>query len=91
MTVRSCRVTVRDSEGIDHTAEVMAETLNEAVARGLKAIRASSWVEDVDRNSNVRVLVREAPVEHSIQLRKFNQWLKRARCFAESSPATYPT
>jgi hypothetical protein len=40
---------MRDSEGIEHTAEVSAETLYEALALGLTAIRKSSWVEDVAR------------------------------------------
>jgi hypothetical protein len=39
MSVRSCRVTIRDTEGIEHTAEVTAESLYEAVALGLRAIR----------------------------------------------------
>jgi hypothetical protein len=51
MSVRSCRVTIRDLEGIEHTAEVTAESLYEAVALGLRAIRQCSWVEDVGQNS----------------------------------------
>ena len=47
MRVRSCRVTIRDTEGIEHTAEVTAESLYEAVALGLRAIRQCSWVEEI--------------------------------------------
>jgi len=36
MSVRSCRVTIRDTEGIEHSAEVTAESLYEAVALGLR-------------------------------------------------------
>lgn len=68
---------MRDSEGIEHTAEVTADSLYEEVALGLKAIRKSSWVEDLAQNFEVRVLVRDTPVEHSIAFRKFNQWLDR--------------
>jgi hypothetical protein len=46
MSVRSCRVTIRDLEGIEHSAEVTAESLYEAVALGLRAIRQCSWVEE---------------------------------------------
>jgi hypothetical protein len=77
MSCRSCRVTLRDSEGIDHTAEVTAETLYEAIALGLTAIRKSSWVEDIAQNFEVRVMVRDTPVEHSIAFRKFTQWLEQ--------------
>jgi hypothetical protein len=34
MSPRSCRVTLRDTEGIEHTAEVTAESLYEAVVLG---------------------------------------------------------
>ena len=59
MPVRSCRVTIRDTEGIEHTAEVTAESLYEAVALGLRAIRQCSWVEDIGQNFTIRVLARE--------------------------------
>jgi len=39
MTVRSCKVTIQDMEGITHTVDVTAETLYEAVALGMAAIR----------------------------------------------------
>jgi hypothetical protein len=44
MPVRSCRVTIRDMEGVSHTVEVTAATLYEAVAQGLAAIRGNEWV-----------------------------------------------
>lgn len=73
MSVRSCRVTIRDSEGIEHTAEVTAESLYEAVALGLHAIRQSSWVEDIAQNFAIRVLVRGTPVEHSVDFFRLNR------------------
>jgi hypothetical protein len=45
---------MRDSEGIEHTAEVAADSLCEAIALGLTAIRKSSWVEDIAANLVVR-------------------------------------
>jgi hypothetical protein len=44
MPVRSCRVTIRDMEGVDHTAHVTASTLYEAVALGLASLRGQEWV-----------------------------------------------
>jgi hypothetical protein len=44
---RSCRVSVIDLEGIEHTAHVTADTLYEAVARGLKAIKSSAWAGEI--------------------------------------------
>lgn len=68
---------MRDSDGIEHTAEVTADSMYEAVALGLTAIRKSSWVEDIAENFEIRVLVRDTPVEHSIAFRKFTQWLEQ--------------
>ena len=39
MPVRSCKVTIEDMNGVSHTVEVTAETLCEAVALGMAAIR----------------------------------------------------
>jgi phosphoribosylformimino-5-aminoimidazole carboxamide ribonucleotide (ProFAR) isomerase len=77
MSVRSCRVTIRDTEGIEHSAEVSAESLYEAVALGLRAIRQCSWVEDIGQNFTIRVLARDTPVEHSVEFRAFHKWLEQ--------------
>jgi hypothetical protein len=77
MSPRSCRVTIKDPEGIEHTAEVTAESLYEAIALGLKAIRESSWVEGIAANFAIRVLVRDTPVEHTVEFRAFNKWLEQ--------------
>src|SRR5690349_8079894 len=77
MSVRSCWVTIRDLEGIEHTAEVTAESLYEAVALGLRAIRQCSWVDDIGQNFTIRVLARDTPVEHTVEFRQFHKWLEQ--------------
>jgi hypothetical protein len=77
MAARSCRVTIRDIEGIEHTAEVTAESLYEAVALGLRAIRQSSWAENIGQNFTIRVLARDTPVEHTLEFREFHKWLEQ--------------
>jgi hypothetical protein len=65
MLVRSCRVTIRDSEGVTHTVEVTAATLYEAVAQGLAAIRGNDWVAGVALGLNVvKVSVADVRIEH---------------------------
>ena len=77
MSLRSCRVTIRDTEGIEHSAEVTAGSLYEAVALGLKAIRQCSWAENIGQNFTIRVLARDTPVEHSVEFRDFHKWLEQ--------------
>jgi hypothetical protein len=76
LSVRSCRVSIRDLEDIEHSAEVTAESLYEAVA-GLRAIPQCSWVEDVGQNFTIRVLARDTPVEHTMEFRAFQKWLEQ--------------
>lgn len=40
MAQKTCRVTIRDTDGIDHSAQVTAETLFEALARGIVVLKA---------------------------------------------------
>jgi hypothetical protein len=63
MAVRSCRVTIQDLEGIAHTVEVTAETLYEAVAQRLAALRRSDWVHGFQQGT-VKVSVADVRVEH---------------------------
>jgi hypothetical protein len=78
MSVRSCRVTIQDLDGISHTAEVTADTLYEAVAQGLAALRKNEWVEGIEeRFGTVRVSVAEVHVEHQVKIADFTKWLER--------------
>jgi hypothetical protein len=73
--VRSCRVTIQDLEGITHTVEVTAESLFEAVAQGLAALRRSDWVHGFHQGI-VKVSVADVRVEHQVKLADFTQWLE---------------
>lgn len=76
--VRSCRVTINDMEDIAHTVDVTAETLFEAVALGLTAIRGRDWVDGLrEEHGIVDVAVTEIPVKHTVQMKDFNAWLVR--------------
>lgn len=76
MAVRSCRVTVHDLEGVAHTIDVTAESLYEAVAQGLVALRGNDWVAGI-RQSTVKVSVTDVRVEHEVQFLEFTKWLER--------------
>lgn len=76
MPQKTCRVTIRDMNGIDHTAQVTADTLYEAVARGIAALKANSWTGDLVQGS-AQVTVNDTPVEHTVRLREFHNWLAR--------------
>ena len=76
--VRSCRVTIKDLQDVSHTVVVTAESLYEAVALGLNAIRGGNWVEGLhDEYGEVDVSVTEIPVRHSVEMKEFNAWIAR--------------
>jgi hypothetical protein len=74
---RSCRVTIQDLEGVTHTVDVTAESLYEAVAHGLAALRGREWIAGLQQQGMVKVSVAEVHVEHQVQLADSTQWLER--------------
>ena len=78
MTVRSCRVTITDMEGVAHAVEVTASSLYEAVALALTALRGNQWVGGIPDGFNpVKVKVTDVPVEHEVKMKDFTSWLER--------------
>lgn len=77
MAIRTCRVSCRDIEGIEHTVEVNAESLYEAVARGLAAFRDADWAGDIGHGqTTITVVVKQPEVEHKVRMRDFEAWLE---------------
>jgi len=66
---------------VEHSVDVSAESLYEAVARGLCALKACPWVGEIDEGLNtIRAEVREpvleqAIVTHHVHMKDFRQWL----------------
>jgi len=78
VSLRSCRVTIQDMNGVSHTVEVTAATLYEAVAQGLAAIKGQEWVGEIADGLNVvRVSVVPVRVEHEVKMMDFTKWLER--------------
>jgi hypothetical protein len=76
MAVRTCRVTCRDTQGIERTVEVTAQSLYEAVAQALRVFREDDWSEDPDRGpTNVVVTISQPQVEHRVRIKDFENWL----------------
>ena len=77
MELRACRVTVADTSGGNHSVEVTAGTLYEAVALGLAALRSDSWADELV-HGDVRVSVRSVEAEHTVKIAEFYQWIERS-------------
>src|ERR1700735_5790246 len=78
MEVKSCRVTIRDTEGVTPTGEVPASRLDEAGGLGLKQIRGNEWVERMPGPfDTVTVCVKNVQVEHTVKMGEFTKWMER--------------
>jgi len=77
ITVRTCRVSCRDLQGVEHTVEVSAQSVFEAVAQALRVFREFEWC-DLALAASVSVAVRQPEVEHRVQIRDFYNWLEAA-------------
>jgi hypothetical protein len=75
---RSCRVSVTDLEGVEHTAHVTADTLYEAVARGLKVIKSSAWAGEIPEGiTTITVCAAQPEVEHRVRVSAFKSWVNQ--------------
>jgi len=62
---------------VEHAIEVTADSLYEAVAQGLRALRENEWVDDIGTGqTTVTVVVRQPGVEHKVRIREFERWLE---------------
>jgi hypothetical protein len=79
MAVRSCRVTCRDAHGFEHSVDVTAETLFEAVAQAWRIFGESEWNADGGRPPSVFVVkVKQPEIEHPVRTEDFEKWLAAA-------------
>ena len=77
MPIRPCLVSFTDSEGIEHSVRVPAETLYEAAIEAIAAFRRSVLA-DMPLGPGTRLTIRvKAPEEeHTISVAKFLSWLE---------------
>jgi hypothetical protein len=76
---KHCRVSFDDLEGTVQTVEGTADSLYEAVARGMKAMQSKDWsAPGVFQASYIDVIVAEPEVKHQVSVTKFNEWLERS-------------
>ena len=78
MVLRTCTVALKDLGDVEHSVEVTAETLYEAIATALAALRQDNWVGEIGQAfTTVTVLVQQPPVKHEVKMKDFLSWLNR--------------
>ena len=78
VVLRTCTVAVRDVQDIEHSVEVTAETLYEAVATAVAALQKDDWVGEIGQGfTTITVLVHQPPIKHEVKMKDFISWLGR--------------
>jgi len=69
---------VTDIQDVEHSVEVTAATLYEAVATALAALQQDNWVGEIGQGlTTVTVVVQQPPVRHKVKMKDFLSWLGR--------------
>jgi hypothetical protein len=76
---RKCIVSLRDEEGVEHSAELVAESLYEAAALALQQFRRSEWSREASLEAGtLRVEVCEPSTFYRVKVRDVENWLARS-------------
>jgi hypothetical protein len=74
VALRMCTVSFSGPSGIRHSVDVTAESLYEAAALGVSALRKSGWVDTVGLGTELEIQVREPPTCHRITVHQIHRW-----------------
>jgi uncharacterized protein (UPF0210 family) len=78
VVLRTCTVAVKDLRDVEHSIEVTAETLYEAIATALAVLQKDNWVGEIGQGfTTVTVVVQQPPVKHEVKMKDFVSWLGR--------------
>lgn len=78
MPSRPCAVTLVDTRGIRHSAEVNAASVFEAAVLALQAFKTSGWVEEVGPGTRLEVQVCAPVTRHTVTVAQLRRWTEGA-------------
>jgi hypothetical protein len=74
VALRTCTVSFNGPSGIRHSVDVTAESVYEAAALGVSALRKSGWAGAVASGTELEIQVREPPTCHRITVHQIRRW-----------------
>ena len=77
MSISKCIVKLKDDHGTLHSAVVYAESLFEAVLKGLKTLNDVGWESDGETIKQVEVEIHQEPTRHIVDVPKLLKWVKK--------------
>jgi hypothetical protein len=76
MSISKCVVRLKDDHGTEHSVVVWAESLYEAVLKGLNHLGAVGWESDGETIRQVEVEIHQEPTKHIVDVPKLLKWVK---------------
>ena len=74
VALRTCTVSFVGPSGVRHAIEVTAESVYEAAALGVSALRNSGWADAIAPATELEIQVREPATSHRLTVRQIQRW-----------------
>lgn len=74
MALRTCTVSYTGPSGIRHSVEVVAESVFEAAALGVAALRSAAWADPIAPGTELEVHAREPATSHRLTVGQIRRW-----------------
>jgi hypothetical protein len=74
VALRTCTVSFAGPSGIRHSVEVTAESVFEAAALGVSALKTSGWADAIAPGTELEVQVREPATSHRLTVQQIHRW-----------------
>ena len=74
MVARICLVTVTDLRGIRQSVQVTAESVFDAVARALSALRHDAWIDMIGPATRLEIQVPQPAITHTVTVQQLERW-----------------
>ena len=77
MSISKCVVRLKDSHDTEHSVIVYAESLYEAVLRGLNQLSDVGWESEGETIQQVEVEIYQEPTRHIVNVPRLLKWVKQ--------------
>jgi len=74
VALRTCTVSFSGPSGIRHSVDVTAESIYEAAALGIAALKNSGWTDVIAPGTQLEIQVREPATSHRLTVQQIRRW-----------------
>jgi hypothetical protein len=70
----TCTVSFPGPSGVRHSVEVTAESIYEAAALGVTALKSDGWADAIAPGTELEIQVREPATSHRLTVHQIHRW-----------------